>query len=103
MQQCRVNYVHETMSQYPTGRACDRQRELVLAMPTDRALKRDELAGLTPQLAQLYAPAGPRTLSRDLNRLEQAGLIERDKREIRAAIHQLAAFLPPIANESPLE
>jgi hypothetical protein len=56
------------------------------------------LTGLTPQLAHQYAQAGPRTLSRDLNRIESAGLIMRaDRNAYRAGIHQMAAFLPAIA------
>lgn len=93
-----VNFVHEVMSRFPTGKASDRQRELVLAMPSDRALPRSELTALTPSLAHHYAQAGPRTLSRDLNRIEAAGLITRVGRSTyRSSIDQMAAFLPAIA------
>jgi len=93
-----VNFVHEVMSRFPTGKASDRQRELVLAMPSDRALPRSELTALTPSLAHQYAQAGPRTLSRDLNRIEAAGLITRVGRSTyRSSIDQMAAFLPAIA------
>jgi Fic family protein len=93
-----INFVHEVMSSFPTGKASDRQRELVLAMPFDRAVPRSELTGLTPLLAHQYAQAGPRTLSRDLNRLEAAALIKRTGRNAyRASVDQMAAFLPAIA------
>ncbi|MFA5890837.1 MAG: Fic family protein [Actinomycetota bacterium] len=93
-----INFVHEVMSRFPTGKASDRQRELVLAMPVDRAVPRSELTGLTPRLALQYAQTGPRTLSRDLNRLEGADLITRvGRNNYRASAHQMAAFLPAIA------
>lgn len=93
-----INFVHEVMSRFPTGKASDRQRELVLAMPFDRVIARSELTGLTPHLAHQYAQAGPRTLSRDLNRIEGAELITRVGRsKYRALVDQMAAFLPAIA------
>lgn len=93
-----VNFVHEVMSRFPTGKASDRQRDLVLAMPLDRDIARSELVGLTPRLAHQYAQTGPRTLSRDLNRIEGASLITRVTRfTYRANVDQMAAFLPAIA------
>lgn len=93
-----VNFVHNVMGQFASGKACDRQTDLVLAMPTDRRVSRGELVGLTPELAVQYAQAGPRTLARDLNRLEGAQLIRKVGRSAyRARIDQMSAFLPAIA------
>lgn len=93
-----VNFIHEVMSRFPTGKASDRQRELVLAMPLDRVVSRTELTGLTPSLAHQYAQAGPRTLARDLNRLAGAGLITRvGRNNFGSSIHRMSAFLPPMA------
>ncbi len=100
-----VNFVHEVMSRFPVSKASDRQRELVLAMPLDRAVPRSELVGLSPRLAHQYAQAGPRTLSRDLNRIAGAGLITPiEGNRYGTSIHQMSAFLPAIAppgNEGP--
>ena len=92
-----TNYVNEAMDQFPTSQASDRQRALVLAMPPYSAMSREQLAGLTPALAALYAKAGPRTLSRDLNRLASAGLILREGRSWKANIDIMFTFLPPAA------
>ncbi|HUZ38911.1 MAG TPA: hypothetical protein VMV17_21515, partial [Streptosporangiaceae bacterium] len=92
-----VNYVHERFGLLPNSKASHRQRTLVLAMPMSGVVPREDLEGLTPKIAKLYASTGPRTLSRDLNRLEKLGLIRQsgDSYATRARIVQ--AFLPPMA------
>jgi len=93
-----VNFAHSVMAQFSSGKARDRQTELVLAMPTGHKVRRSELVGLTPSLAVQYARAGPRTLTRDLNRLESADLIRRvGPSYYQARIDQMSAFLPLIA------
>lgn len=92
-----VNYVHERFGLLPNTKASDRQRSLVLALPTDRPVPRGDLEGLTPKIAKLYAGTGPRVLSRDLNRLEGLQLIGRSGRGYRARAEVVLAFLPPMA------
>ncbi len=92
-----TNYVHETMSRFASSAACDRQRSLVLAMPSGAVVPRNELAGLTPGLAAAYAKAGPRTLSRDLNRLRDVGLLLKSSRGWGSNDSIISAFLPPMA------
>ncbi len=92
-----VNHVHECFESLPNTKASDRQRSLVLAMPMDGTVPRGNLEGLTPKVARLYGATGPRTLSRDLNRLETLGLIRRVRRGYRANAEVVQAFLPPIA------
>jgi Fic family protein len=93
-----VNYVHERFVAQPNTNAAARQRSLVLAMSTHGAVKREDLEGLTPKLAKLYAAAGPRTLSRDLNTLKKLGLIRQVKGGYRAQSKIVEAFLPPTAS-----
>ncbi len=92
-----VNYVHERFTLLPNTNASARQRSLVLAMPMGTAVPRDDLEGLTPKIAKLYAGAGPRVLSRDLNRLGKLGLIYGWKGTYRARSEVVQAFLPPMA------
>ena len=91
------NYVNGTMDRFPTSKASDRQRALVLAILPFEVMSRDELTLLTPSLAALYAGTGPRTLSRDLNRLLGEGLILREGRKWRANTDIMFTFLPPAA------
>lgn len=95
-----VNYVNEVMGRYPSGKAADRQREVVLAMSTQGWLTQDEIKLITPTVAQTYARAADRMLPRDLNRLIDAGLI-RKRRGIKptyqACVDRMAAFMAPIA------
>ena len=92
-----TSYVNKTMDRFPTSKASDRQRALVLALPESTAISREDLTLLTPALAALYAGTGPRTLSRDLNRLCNAGLIRRDGRKWKAKTEVMFTFLPPAA------
>jgi Fic family protein len=92
-----VNYVHERFTSLPNTNASARQRSLVLAMPMSESVRRDDLEGLTPKIAKLYASAGPRVLSRDLNRLGRLGLVYRWRGGYRANAEIVQAFLPVIA------
>ena len=92
-----TDYVHEVMREFPPSPTRTRQRSLVLALPWGETVSRAELPGLTPQLAVTYAKVGPRTLSRDLNRLAKAGLIVREGRGWRSNHKLMRAFLPPAA------
>lgn len=92
-----TNFVNETMERFPTSRANDRQRALVLAMLPFTETSREDLTLLSPVLAALYAGTGPRTLSRDLNRLRRAGLVTRNGRYWRANTEVMFTFMPPIA------
>ena len=92
-----TNYVHEVMSQFPASPSRTRQRALVLAMPSGQVLSRADLPGLTPPLSFAYAQVGPRTLSRDLNRLAKAGLVVRSGRGWMSNDSVMKAFMPPTA------
>ncbi|HEX3946578.1 MAG TPA: Fic family protein [Acidimicrobiales bacterium] len=92
-----INYVHERFADEPHTKATDRQRSLVLAMPAGQLVPRSDLPGLTTKVARLYAQAGPRTLSRDLNHLLDLGLIRRTGRGYSARSEVVLAFLPPMA------
>jgi Fic family protein len=92
-----VNYIHERFAAMPNTKASDRQRSLVLAMPMSGVVPRADLEGLTPKIAKLYAGAGPRVLSRDLNQLVRLGLIRRDGRGYRSNSAIVQAFLPHVA------
>ena len=66
--------------------------------PSGKVVSRLELPGLTPKLAALFAKAGPRTLSRDLNRLHGVGLIVKQRRGWKSNDSIINAFMPPIAD-----
>ena len=95
-----VNYVHHVMSAYPSTPARNRQLALVLALPSGEHFSKDELQRLTPALAAMYATKGPRTLSRDLNRLQQAGLVHKRHGRWAANHFIVKAFRPPLAEGS---
>ena len=93
-----INYVYERFEREPRTKATDRQRTLVLGMPMDRLVARGDLEGLTPKIARLYANAGPRVLSRDLNHLVKLGLLRKAGKSYGARSSVVLAFLPPMAD-----
>ena len=97
-----INYVHDTMNRFPSSAARDRQRALVLAMPAGVAVAKRGLPMLTPALAAMYATKGPRTLSRDLNRLLEVGLVHRHSGQWMANRFVIEVYLPPMAEDGHL-
>lgn len=96
-----TNYVHERMASESDGSTLKRRRRLALAMPPTDVVKRQELRRLTPDLAEMYAGMTDKTLSRDLTRLLELELIERDSASggYRSGIHVMDAFMPTSARE----
>ncbi len=96
-----VAHVDAVLDRFPISSARDRQRRLVTALPDfgsgspDRVVSRRKLTNLTTELASAYAQTGPRTFSRDLNRLQGCGLIVRSTAGWRINIKAIRAFQIP--------
>ena len=72
-----------------------RRKQLVLDLSgRDRPVARADLRMLTPALAAAYAGKTDKTLTRDLNSLPVANLIERKPEGYRARMEIILAFLP---------
>ena len=95
-----INYVNEVVGGFSASTARDRQQSLVLAMPPGEVVAHGDMTRLSPEVAATYAGVGPRTLRRDLNRLESVGLIVEDADGWRANVQILAAFMPPKPGDS---
>lgn len=93
-----ASFVNNTLSRYPSSPARDRQRALVLAMPLGATVSRDQILGLSLEVTKSYARAGPRTLSRDLNRLQNAQLLTRTSEGWKANHAIVEAFRPNVAD-----
>lgn len=90
-----VNFVHTTH----LGRSApttQRRRALVLALPGDleQLTPISAITRLTPDLAARYAGKTSKMLTRDINALQEAGLIVRQGSGIRPYLEQMFAFLP---------
>lgn len=96
-----INYVHEVMQSMPDGATQRRQRTAVLGMPGDRGVRRSEIRRLTPELAEMYAGKTDKTLTRDVNRLQELGLLRRSGNLLYSCIDQMDAFLPIVKNCPP--
>lgn len=103
-----ATFVHEAElgQSSPTAK---RRRDLVLALPIrlgdEMFTPISALTRLTPDLAVHYASKTPKTLTRDINALVDAGLIVRQGSVIRPYVERVLAFLPlrkPEASELPI-
>lgn len=90
-----TNHVHSLFTD--STATAKRQRDLVLALPFDGFVPRARLTGLTPGLAEAYASKKSKTVTRDLNALEQLGLIERGPAGYRARREIMLSFMPRVA------
>ncbi len=90
-----VNFVHEADlgRSTPTAR---RRRALILALPNDpgELTPISAIPRLTPDLAAHYTGKTRKTLTRDINCLEEAGLLAREGSAVRPFLEQMFAFLP---------
>ncbi len=90
-----ISYVHQCFQAQPSSPARDRQRQVVLDLSSrGGAVPVADLAGLTPQLAALYRRKTDKTLSRDVNKLVDLGLVERARGAVQARTELVEAFLP---------
>lgn len=96
-----INYVHERLNDDPAGPTTRRRRQLALALPPDRAVRRSEMRRLTIGLAELYAVKSDKTITRDANHLIKAGLIRATSDGYLPCIEVMDAFLAgPLSPDS---
>ena len=88
-----TNYVHQRYAGV-RSEARVRQRELVLCLDPGRHTPVADLRRLTPSLAEKYAGKQQKTISRDVNSLEAAGLVQHTRAGVRPMIEKMEAFLP---------
>jgi len=89
-----INHVHSTFGgeKTPSDR---RQLKLILELGRiEEFVPKARIKLITPELAVEYAQRTAKTISRDLGRLKQSGLIEETKEGVRAKKEILLAFLP---------
>ncbi|MGQ0778249.1 MAG: Fic family protein [Pseudonocardiales bacterium] len=95
-----VNYVHEVMRQTPDGATRKRQLLVVLNLPIDHGVRRADIRRLTAELAEMYAGKTDKTLTRDVNKLQELGLIRRQGNLWWSRVDLMDAFLPIARNSS---
>jgi Fic family protein len=89
-----TSYVYEQMRDEPSGPTKERRRELVLALPIDRPVAKRDVRRLTPGLAEKYAGHEDRMIQRDLNALEERGLVAGSRKGYIARASIMNAFMP---------
>jgi Fic family protein len=93
------NYVHERFRNRP-GNAAKRQRDLVIALGRHgKPVARDQIPTLTPPLALAYASKQAKTVTRDINRILETGLVVRTPLGLRARQDIMLGFMPRVGGE----
>lgn len=91
------NYVHEAFSDKKSPSDV-RKRHLVLDLSrVTEPVPFSKLSEVSPRLAAAYARKTAKTLSRDINTLDEMGLLVKDKGGYRARREVILAFLSPKA------
>jgi hypothetical protein len=89
-----LNYVHEYFLHRP-GKTADRQKRLLIDIfEKESPVLISEIDQLSPKLAKAYAQMTARTLFRDVEALEEEGLLIREGKTVRANRDLIASFLP---------
>lgn len=95
------NYVHDTFKG-KDGASGVRQRHLALDLGgAGDWIEVSAIDELTPRLAKAYAGKSPKTLQRDLNELQDLGLVQRQTGKVRANREIIHAFRPLRRKEDP--
>ncbi|MCK4283236.1 MAG: Fic family protein [Candidatus Brocadiae bacterium] len=88
------NYVHERFGDRTTPSQV-RRRHLVLDLSRQAGwVPISDLGQISTRIARAYATKTRKTLMRDINALEEMGLVARDGRRVRARKDIIRAFLP---------
>jgi len=101
------NFVHEKFH-HETSPAARRRRHLVLSLPVGEITSTADVRRLNAELAEEYAGHTQKMINRDLNSLQEMGLVIRTRSGVQPAIEQMRAFLPlraalsqPLARHKP--
>ena len=88
------NYIHDRFRDKP-GETWRRRRHLTLDLATiDEAVGKDEIPLISKRMNNAYKNKNPRTISRDLNKLLEMGLIEQIEDKYIINKKPIMAFLP---------
>ncbi|WP_328770417.1 DeoR family transcriptional regulator [Streptomyces sp. NBC_00286] len=87
------NFIHERF-RHSTGETARRRKLVALALGPEDWTPAAEIRHLSPKIAEAYAGLTAKTISRDLNALEQLGLITRTRTGVQPALEQLRSFIP---------
>ncbi len=91
------NYIYGIFNnKKATGKASiaiKRRRNLILRIPIDYYLSEEEISELHPTIIREYSELSARTLSRDLEELVNAGLLDKKKEGYRANVEILRKFM----------
>jgi len=90
-----INYIHDMFRDKASPSDIRRRRLVIDLSEHSEPITIGEVRRVSARIAEAYATKGDKTLSRDINRLLDLGLIEKTPTGIRAKTETMRAFLPP--------
>ncbi|MGW4673373.1 Fic family protein [Streptomyces sp. NPDC004324] len=93
------NFVH-SMFRHESSPAARRRRHLVLSLPAGDITPTGEVRHLNAELAEEYAGHTQKMINRDLNALQEMGLVHRTRSGVQPAVDRMRAFMPLRAAEN---
>ena len=92
-----INYIHEFF-RGKEGSASRRQKHLLIELSYNpESIPIENIKQVSPRIAEEYAKKSKRTIIRDINKLEEYGLIEKTPQGIRSRREIILAFRSPTA------
>jgi len=89
------NYVHEFFAEHPTDSEVRRRRNLLLDLSTKATpVAASELRVISGRVAEAYAKRSAKTLQRDIDALQEQGLVVKMGNGYLANKARILAFLP---------
>ena len=88
------SYVYEQFRGEKKTDTSARRRDIALALAGRGVVSKEEIGQLTPAIARAYGNRGPKTVARDLTRLEHLGLVSQAEGGYRANLRKLLDFMP---------
>ncbi len=89
-----INYIHEKFKDRNSQTDIRRRRLAIDLSGQSKMMPVSRVRHVSPRIAEAYAHKTDKTVKRDINALEQMGLVEKSAKGVRAKNEIILAFLP---------
>jgi len=90
-----INYIHDRFRNKDRDTDIRRRRLVIDLSKKESPIPLSDIRHISPRIAEAYASRTDKTVVRDINALQEMGLVERTPQGIKAKRETMLAFLPP--------